>query len=264
MIKTERGKIITITSMKGGVGKTMFTLQLAALFKKLKIKVLVVDLDLYNGNIAFSLDLDVKSTIYNICDDVANNRYKSDLLKEYIIKYDEYIDILSAPKDPRQASKIDRKTLDIVLRSFVNKYEVILIDTNHILTINNMVAFECSDTILDVFTNDAFDIKNTKNFIALCKNMKVDNLSLLLNYSSDERNKYFNEYDIETLIKDKIDFIMPRCFNIKNLDKYIVDGKTLDACEKTLKNNTKECKHFSSFALKLLENDRKGDDNEKK
>jgi len=263
MQKTKKGKIITITSMKGGIGKTISTLQLAIIMKKLNKSVLIVDLDLYNGDIAFSLDINVKSSIYNICDDVTNNRYKSDLLKQYISKYDEFIDILAAPKDPRQATKIDRKSLDIILRSLSNKYDVILIDTNHILDVINMVAFECSDIILDIFTNDAFDVKRTKNFISICKNMKVDNLKLILNNSLEDKKKYFSEYDIEAVIKDKIDFIIPKSFNIKGLDKYIVDGKTIEVCEKTIKSSSKDYAKLSHFALSLLENNRKGDESEK-
>ena len=263
MPKVNKGKVITITSMKGGVGKTIFTLALATALKKEDKKVLIVDLDLYNGNIAFSLNLNIKSTIYNICDDVANNRYKSDLLSEYIIKYDDNIDIISSPKDPRQASKIDGRYLDIMLRSFVNKYDVVLIDTNHILDVTNMIAFECSNTILDLFTNDAFDVKSTKNFVSICKNMKVDNLKLVLNNSSSDRKKYFNEYEMESLIKEEISYIVPREFYIKNIDRYIVDGKILDVLEKLIKSNSNNQDSLCYFALSLLEDNRKGDNNEK-
>lgn len=263
MPKVNKGKVITITSMKGGVGKTIFTLALATALKKEDKKVLIVDLDLYNGNIAFSLNLNIKATIYNICDDVANNRYKSDLLSEYIIKYDDNIDIISSPKDPRQASKIDGRYLDIMLRSFVNKYDVVLIDTNHILDVTNMIAFECSNTILDLFTNDAFDIKNTKNFASICKNMKVDNVKFVLNNSFCDRKKYFNEYEIESLIKEEISYIVPKNFYIKNIDKYIVDGKTLDVLEKLVKANSNNQDSLCYFALSLLDDNRKGDNNEK-
>ena len=263
MLKTKNGRVITITSMKGGVGKTVFTLQLAAELKKLKKRILIIDLDLYNGDVAFSLNLEVKSTIYNLCDDVANNRYKSDLINEYIAKYDDAIDVLASPKDPRQASKIDRKYLEVILRSFINRYDVILIDTNHILGVNNMVAFECSDIILDIFTNDSFDLKRTKNFISICKNMEVDNLMLVLNNSLDERKKYFDDYEIENLIKSKIDFIIPKSFYIRNLDKQIVDGKTLEVCGKLLKTNSKDSINFSHLAIRLLEDNRKDDKNEK-
>ena len=264
MLKTKKGKVITVTSMKGGVGKTVLVLQLAAMMKKIKQRVLIVDLDLYNGDIAFSLNLDVKSTIYNLCDDVANNRYKSDLLEEYIVKYDDFISVLASPKDPRQASKIDRKYLDVILRSFVNKYDIILIDTNHILSVNNMVAFECSDAIFNVFTNDAFDIKSTKNFIAICKNMNVDNLMLLLNNSVDDRKKYFSDSDIEAIIKEKINFVIPKSFHIKNLDKHIVEGKMLEMCEKQLKASSKDSINFSHLVLNLLNNNRKDDKHEEK
>lgn len=262
MPKTKRGKVITITSMKGGVGKTITVLQLAAVLKKIKKNILIVDLDLYNGDIAFSLNLDVKANIYNLCDDVANNRYKSDLLGEYIVKYDDFIDVLASPKDPRQAPKIDRKYLEIILKSFVNKYDVVLIDTNHILSVTNMVAFECSDVILDIFTNDAFDLKSTKIFNSICKNMNVDNVTLVLNNAIDDRKKYFSDFDIENVIKDKINFVIPKSFYIKNLDKYIIEGKTLETCEKLLKNNSKDSVSFSHLALSLLENNRKDDKNE--
>ena len=84
MSKIRKGKVITVTSMKGGVGKTIAVLQLAAILKKIKNRILIIDLDLYNGDIAFALNLDVKGNIYNLCDDVANNRYKYDDDKEYI------------------------------------------------------------------------------------------------------------------------------------------------------------------------------------
>lgn len=253
MPKIKKGKIITVTSMKGGVGKTITVLQLAALFKRLKRKVLIIDLDLYNGDIAFALNLDVKGSIYNLCDDVANNRYKGDSKENYVTKYDDYIDVISSPKDPRQASKIDRKYLEVILKSFTHKYDAIIIDTNHILSVINMVAFECSRAIINIFTNEAFDLKNTKNFIAICKNMEVDNLSLVLNNAVDERKNAFSNYDIESIIKDKIDYVIPKKFYIKNIDKNIIDGRTLEMCEKVLKENSKETAKFSKFATGLIE-----------
>lgn len=262
MPKIKKGKVITVTSMKGGVGKTITVLQLAALFRRLKKKVLIIDLDLYNGDIAFALNLDVKGSIYNLCDDVANNRYKGDSKENYVIKYDEYIDVVASPKDPRQASKIDRKYLEVILKSFIHKYDAIIIDTNHILSVTNMVAFECSRAIVNVFTNDAFDLKNTKNFIAICKNMEVDNLSLVLNNAIDERKNAFSNYDIESVIKEKIDYVIPRKFHIRNLDKNIIDGKTLEMCEKVLKENSKDTATFSKFATGLIEDDGKDDTDE--
>ena len=51
-MKNAKGKIITVTSTKGGVGKTITTLNLAGVYSKLGYKVLVIDFDLYGGAVA--------------------------------------------------------------------------------------------------------------------------------------------------------------------------------------------------------------------
>ena len=138
MAKTKRGRIITITSMKGGVGKTATTLLLAAIYENLGKKVLLLDLDLYAGSIAFSLNANVKYSIYNVSDDIANNRFKGITNGEYLCHYDDHIDILASPKDPRQASKIDKNCIEVLLNTLSSYYDVILIDTNHILDMHKI------------------------------------------------------------------------------------------------------------------------------
>lgn len=248
--------------MKGGVGKSISTLLIASILKKSKMKTLIIDLDLYNGDIAFALNLDVKSNIYSLCDDVTNNRYKSDT-NDYLVKYDEYIDVLPSPKDPRQASKIDRRALEIVLNSFSNRYDVILIDTNHILSVTNMIAFGLSDSIINVFTNDALDLKSTKTFISICKNMNVQNVCLAMNASSNENKNHFSLFEIETIIKSKVDFIIPNIFYINNIDKQIIDGKVMETFDKILKSKSEYNINFSESILKLLEKNKGVGENEK-
>ena len=266
MAKEKKGKIITITSMKGGVGKSTSVVLLASIYKQLKKKVLLLDLDLYSGSIAFLLNANVKNSVYNICDDMNNNRYKGINAGDYICHYDEYIDIIPAPKDPRQAGKTDRKCLEILLSSLSNYYDVVLIDTNHILDIYSMLAFNASDSIVNIFTNDALDLKGTKNFVSICKNINVSNLVLVLNQSLDDRKDYFSNYDIKTVVKHSIDFIIPSCFYTRNYDMYVM--------ENTLFNNFSNLKQYSKknyatiekLALKLLEDNKKGadeDDEEK-
>jgi len=170
---------------------------------------------------------------------------------------------LPAPKDPRQASKIEQRVLQTFIKNLSNKYDVILIDTNHILSVTNVIAFEISDYILNIFTNTAFDLKNTKNFVAVCKNMKVDNLLLMLNASVDDKKKTFTIEEIQTVLEEKINYIIPKSFFIKNIDQYIMDGKIMTIIEKILKNNSSELTEFTNFTLRLLD-DKEGEQNEKK
>ena len=74
-MKNSKGKIITVTSTKGGVGKTITTLNLAGVYEKLGLKTLVIDLDLYGGAVATYLNSTNDRTIFNLVEDLTNNRY---------------------------------------------------------------------------------------------------------------------------------------------------------------------------------------------
>ena len=86
---SKKGKTICLFSSKGGVGKTIMTLNLAGICEKLQHKTLIIDLDLTNGGISVALNREVNKSIYNLIDDINNNRYKE--FKDYVTKYDEYI-----------------------------------------------------------------------------------------------------------------------------------------------------------------------------
>lgn len=256
MAKEKKGKIITITSMKGGVGKSSTTLLLASVYKNLDKKVLIVDLDLYAGSIAFLLNVEFKNSIFNICDDMNNNRYKGITGGDYICHYDDNIDVLIAPKDPRKASKIDRKCLEILIESLDNYYDVILIDTNHTLDMHSMVAFDHSNTILNIFTNDAIDLKGTKSFVSICKNINIDNLVLVLNEAQDDRKDYFSLYDMKTLLKHNIDYTIPSSIYTKNYDMCVMEGSLFKYFYKLKTSSKKSYSNVEKLALKLLEDEK--------
>ena len=60
--------------------------------------------------------------LFNSVDDYNNNRYKE--FKNYVTSYDSYIDVLSSPKDPREAGKIDAKYIEIILDKAVFNYDL--------------------------------------------------------------------------------------------------------------------------------------------
>ena len=265
MAREKRGMTITITSMKGGVGKTTTTLLLASIYKKLNKRVLIVDLDLYSGSVAFLLDANAKNNIYNICDDMRNNRYKGINSGDYICHYDEFTDIIAAPKDSRQAGKVDKKCLEILLTSLASYYDVVLIDTNHVLDVYSMIAFNASDYIVNLFANDAMDLKGTKNFVSICKNMNVSSLILVLNEAFDDRKKYFSNYDIKSVVKHNIDYIIPDYYYVRGFDMYAMDGSIYEYFSKLNKSSKKNSQILEKLALRLLEDTEEGDDsNEKK
>ena len=86
------GKIVVISSVKGGVGKSTLTTNLAGIYFLLKKKVLIIDLDLYAGGIATLLNVDNKKDIYMLVDSISNNRFTS--LRDYVCSYNSGIENL--------------------------------------------------------------------------------------------------------------------------------------------------------------------------
>lgn len=246
-----KAKIVTITSVKGGVGKTTTALNLAGTFSKMGKRVLIMDLDLYGGGIAASLNISNDKDIYKLIDDMNNNRF--DQIDNYVVPFNDLIYVLPAPKDPRYANKINVKYLSIVISRASVKYDIILIDTTHILNELNLITLDNSDMIVYILSNDPIDLKNMKSMVSIYKDMKKDNYMIILNESKDRLRNYFSKYDIKNIVKDNVDYIIPSEFYIKNFDKYILDGEILTLNKKLIKANKKSMKTFDMIANSILQ-----------
>lgn len=222
-MKKKIGKSLCLFSGKGGVGKTVLTLNLAAVYSQINKHVLIVDLDLSGGGIALATNKAFDKTIYNFVDDYNNNRFKD--FNDYVVKYNDYIDIMPSPKDPRQASKIDSKYIEILLDKAMFHYDMVLIDTNHNLNELNLVVLDAADNILFVMENDPMDLKNIKSLLSIFKDLEKNNYKVLLNNSRDPFKKYFTLYDMKTIIKNNIDYEISSEFYLKNMDAYVMNGE---------------------------------------
>ena len=253
-MKNAKGKIITVTSTKGGVGKTITTLNLAGVYSKLGYKVLVIDFDLYGGAVATYLNSKNDKTIYTLVEDLTNNRYEN--MEDYIYKHNDFIDIIAAPKDPRMANKIDSKYIPLIFRNVVYKYDVILVDTSHILNEINIVTLDNSDSIIYIFTNDTFDLKNTKSFMSIMKDVGYKNYVTILNESIMPYKNYYSMYDIRNVIKNNVDYTISKSMHIKNIDKYILDGEILIFNKRLSFSDKREWEKLKSLALSLIDDEK--------
>ena len=245
-----KAKVFTITSVKGGVGKTTTVLNLAGIYSRLEKRVLIIDLDLYSGDVASLLNINYNNDIYNLYEDMNNNKF--DNLDDYVTSYNEQIKVLPAPKDPRFARKISSKILNLILYKASMKFDVILIDTNHILTDINLFALDFSDQILYLINNDSMNLKNMKTIVSILNDMNKSNYKVILNESNDRDKNYYNKYDIKNIINKSVNYIVPSNFYIKNIDKYIIEGNILTLNDSIYKKYKEAMKIYNLIALDLL------------
>ncbi|MBE6160792.1 MAG: hypothetical protein E7158_01035 [Firmicutes bacterium] len=254
----KRGTSVGIFSAKGGVGKTTTALNLAGILETIEKKVLIIDMNLSNGGVAISLNLPCEKSIFNLIDDYENNRHFE--FSKYVTKYDDYIDILSSPKDPRQASKIDSKYIDLVIDKAVNSYDLVIIDMDHSLSEINIVTLDNVDDILFIMTNDPKDLKNMKSIISVFRDLDLNNYKILLNNSVNPYKYYFSLFDMKNIMKANIDYTLSSNFFIKNMDDYVMSGQIVTLQRKMANIFSKEYATFTTIAADLLKN--KEDNNE--
>ena len=245
------GKSICIFSGKGGVGKTITTLNLAGIYEIMEKKVLIIDMDLFSGGISLALNKAYKKTIANFVQDTINHKYQN--FQDYITKYDDYIDILASPKDPRQATKINPKYIDLIVSLAKTYYDVVLIDTTHILNEINLILLDKVDSILFVLNNDPLDLKNIKSILTIFRNLEKTNYKILLNNSRDPFKNYFTLYDIKNIIKNEVDYDLSCEFYLKNMDQYIMNGKIVTLQPKAPSVFSRDFKVLTLMATNLLE-----------
>ena len=244
------GKIISINSVKGGVGKTTLAISLAGIYSLMKKKVLLIDLDLYSGGISTYLDINNKKDIFMLIDSISNNRFTS--LNDYIVNYNKNIDVIPSVKDPRLATRIDSKYIKAVFKLAKTEYDIVIVDTNHALDETNLVVLDNVDTSLYVITNDIVDLKNMKSLVSIFKDNEKINYLTILNNSINQRTDYLSLFDIRTIIRTNIDYTISKSFYIKNINKYLLAGDILTLNSSINNTYQRDINNLKKLATNIL------------
>ncbi len=133
-----KGKVIAVTSGKGGVGKTFVSANLAAALTRRGHKVLVLDADLGLANLDVVLNLYPKLTLH----DVFTGKCE---LEDAIIKAPGGFSVLLAGSGLVEYSRLTPEVRDDFLRlmeDVVPRYDVVLLDTG--AGISDVVLFALS------------------------------------------------------------------------------------------------------------------------
>lgn len=132
------GKVLAITSGKGGVGKTFVSANLACALAKRGLRVLVLDADLGLANLDVVLNLYPKVTLHDVFTGKAS-------MEEAIVKAPGGFSVLLAGSGMVEYSRLTPEVRDDFLRimeGLVPAYDVVLLDTG--AGISDVVLFAVS------------------------------------------------------------------------------------------------------------------------
>lgn len=182
---SDRCKVITLFSPKGGTGKTTLAANMAATYSRhLDQRTLLIDLDLQFGDLAIALRSDPRNTILDLV--MAHGELDADKVRGFVTHHESGIDLLPAPLRPEDAELVTDDRLASLLTAARQAYDVVIIDTPPNFNSTVLTALDRTDELLLVASLDVPAIKSTK----VC----LQTLSML-HYPADRCHVILNRSD---------------------------------------------------------------------
>src|SRR3954452_15556195 len=190
-----RGRLVTVFSTKGGVGKTTLAVNLAVALSGSGAKVCIVDLDLAFGYVAIPLQLFPARTIADAVHLESGLDFA--VLEPLLTSYRGQLSALVAPVQPDAKDSIPASLVGRILGLLKQHFEFVVVDTSPAFDEYVLQAFDETDELLLVTTLDVPTLKNVK--------VAVETLDLL-NFPKPRRHLVLNRADDKVgLSPDKVE-----------------------------------------------------------
>ncbi|UMG92060.1 ATPase, T2SS/T4P/T4SS family [Nocardioides sp. TF02-7] len=182
----QMGRIVTVFSPKGGVGKTTASVNLAlALADKGARKVCLVDLDLAFGDVAITMQLFPTHSI----EQAVGSEDSVDLamIEGLLTRHQDSLSVLAAPAHPDVRERVTPLLISRILRALRDGFDYVVVDTSPSFDDATLTALDETDECVVIATLDVPTLKNVK--VAL-ETMDMLNIArghrhLLLNRADD-------------------------------------------------------------------------------
>ena len=185
------GTIVTIFGAKGGVGKTVLTVNLAAAMAKAGASSVIVDLDSVFGDVAKTLRLTADKSFV----DAAQHAAELDqwTVDKYLFKHPSGVQVLPAPTQPTDWREIDPKAVDRLLSLLAQVHDIVIIDTPATFTDLVVQALRRADIIFLVSSLEATSIEDTAVALRILGASPADRSKIKLTLNHQASNNSMSE-----------------------------------------------------------------------
>lgn len=182
--KNINARVITISSGKGGVGKSSFSVNLAIYLASLKNRVLIIDADFGLANVEVLLGIRPKYNFYNMLKGEKN-------ISEIVVDTEYGIKFISGGNGLKELSNINNTEI----RYFIEQFEyldeiadIIIIDTGAGISSSVTNFLMASDENIIVTTPEPTSFTDAYTLIKIMKeqNKSIDKLNVVINKADDE------------------------------------------------------------------------------
>lgn len=180
------GRVVTVFSPKGGVGKTTSSVNLAlALTDRGARKVCLVDLDLAFGDVAITMQLFPTHSIEQAVG--SENSIDLAMIEGLLTRHEDSLTVLAAPAHPDVRERITPLLISRILRALREGFDYIVVDTSPSFDDATLTALDETDECVIVATLDVPTLKNVKVALETMDMLSIarGHRHLLLNRADD-------------------------------------------------------------------------------
>ena len=202
------GHIITVYSPRGGSGCTTIATNLAiALFNE-ETPVALVDGNLQFGDIAIFMKEQSKFSVVDLASRV--DEIDRDTIENVMIKHaDSGVKILPAPHRPEYAENVTGEQFSKVLEALRQMFAYVIVDSSSALTDITLGAFDNSDIIVLITTQDIPSIKNAGLFLGVSDALDINRVHILFTMNRFDKRIGITAERVGDNLKQEIVSVIP-------------------------------------------------------
>jgi flagellar biosynthesis protein FlhG len=199
-------KIITVTSGKGGVGKSNFVVNLGISLQKKGKKVLIFDADIGMGNDDVLMGVYPRYSLF----DVINGKEIEDIIEEGPCG----IKLLAAGSGINQIEDLteEQRTVFINKLESLEGFDYILMDTGAGINRSVLAFIACSEEVIIITTPEPTSLTDAYSLIKAADHFKIKNKAkVLVNkvYTKSEGEETFNKFKsaVDKFLKVEVSYL---------------------------------------------------------
>ena len=172
------GKVMSVYSPKGGVGKTTIAVNLASLLAAdRRKKVCLIDLNLQFGDVCILMSLIPRRTISDL---VNEQTVDKETLMSYVLNHPCGLKVLPAPLRPEHAEYITPDHVGRIISVCKELFDYVIIDTPASFQDVVLTALDASDRIFMTCAMDMPSLKNVKLGLQVMSQLNYNESKILL------------------------------------------------------------------------------------
>jgi pilus assembly protein CpaE len=202
----EPGRVISLFSTKGGVGKTAAACNLAvSLAQAAKKKVVLVDMDLQGGDVSLFMNISPRGGLAEVAQE--EDFSDTSLLETYLYPHMSGVRVLPAPGTPEHAHLVTAAHAEGILKALKDSYNYIVVDTPAAINEITLACLEGSDDILVMFNQDLPTLRHVRINMEILEKLNLNRkVKLILNRFRPDGLKI---KDLEKNINSTISITLP-------------------------------------------------------